>query len=47
MKIGIRNICVGKKRSKRKVEKSREYRSVEHLTVGSKVVAAFTIIFKM
>jgi len=47
MKIGIGSKCVEKKRSRRKIENSRKYSSVEHLIVGSKVVAAFTIIFKM
>jgi hypothetical protein len=47
MKIGIGSRFVEKKRSTIRVKKSKEYKSVEHLIVSSKVVVAFTIIFKM
>jgi hypothetical protein len=36
-----------KKKSKKKVEKSREYKSVEHLVIGNKVAITFTIILKV
>ncbi len=47
MKIGVGSRCVEKKRSKRRVEKSRDYKSAEHLIANNKVVATFNIIFKM
>jgi hypothetical protein len=36
-----------KERSKRRVEKSRECQKAKHLTIGSEVTVAFTIIFKV
>jgi hypothetical protein len=38
---------IEKNRSRRGVEKSKERMSVEYLTIGCKVVAAFIIIFGM
>jgi hypothetical protein len=46
-KIGRRNKTIEKKRSKRKVEKNKEFKSVEHSTICSKVTTTFTIIFIM
>jgi hypothetical protein len=36
-----------KKKSRKRVENSREYRSAKHTDVGNKVAIAFTIILKM
>jgi hypothetical protein len=47
MEIGGGSKIVEKKRSRRRVEKRGECWSVEHLTVGSEVVVAFIIIFRM
>jgi hypothetical protein len=36
-----------KKKSRRRVENSKEYWSVKDLAIGNKVIIAFTIIFRM
>jgi hypothetical protein len=47
VEIGGGSRIVEKKRSGRRVEKRGECWSVEHLTVGSEVVIAFIIIFRV
>jgi hypothetical protein len=46
MKVGGGNIIVEKNRSRRGVEKNREW-NVEYSAIGCKVAPAFIIIFKM